>query len=536
MIEISPDGKRGVSAAYDGQTVSWDLEKDKILSRWDLDLGGWPTVFSADGERVLFTVRDGILLADWESQETLARRELDPYHNGYHVRATRSPSGEVFAFGTSSGLLLLEDRTLEIVREFDLDGLKGGEASFSEDGVLLTCSIGHGTGVRVFETATGNVRALLGPAEHVPHSYTTAALNPEGTRVALARESSIELWDVASQARIGILRGHHSRPSGLHFSADGEHLYSSGRQAKKWRVADGGMPRILGTHSGIVGDLEFSSDGEWLTSAALQELEVWEVSTGLRRSRHATGKVVSSLALRKSGTEIVTSHEDGELQVFDGRTGDRLERRRLAVDTLGSPALVQRLPNSSRLAAASWGRWGSSGGLFVLSEDLTPSWTASFGGQPSSLACAPDESWIAVGTQDGSVLLFEGLDWNRRTRIDAHHKRVTALAASADGQWMASASYDGEVRLWKVGSPSPAFTHQVSSESVAGLAFTTDGRRLLVAEYQGFLNFMDVPSGRLLLTWNEDEHRFQTLAMSPDGTRIAIGTWGGRILLFEIAP
>ena len=66
------------------------------------------------------------------------------------------------------------------------------------------------------------------------------------------------------------------------------------------------------------------------------------------------------------------------------------------------------------------------------------------------LAVAPDGSWLAVGSMDGEVRIWDVPTGQQRAILTGHTGQVEAVMPSPDGSWLATSSRGGEVRIWDV--------------------------------------------------------------------------------------
>jgi len=124
-----------------------------------------------------------------------------------------------------------------------------------------------------------------------------------------------------------------------------------------------------------------------------------------------------------------------------------------------------------------------------------------------------------------------------------HANAVTSVAYSPDGRWLASGSEDQTVILWD-----PATRHELRSLSehvgpVRAVAISPDGRRLAAAGGGISITIWDVETGREIRTITGDtttvgQAQFrlevETLAFSRDGVWLASGNWDGQISLWEV--
>jgi WD40 repeat protein len=59
----------------------------------------------------------------------------------------------------------------------------------------------------------------------------------------------------------------------------------------------------------------------------------------------------------------------------------------------------------------------------------------------------PDGTWLATGSRDGTVRVWDALTGTQRTKFTGHRFWVTAVAVAPDSSWLATCSRDGTVRV-----------------------------------------------------------------------------------------
>jgi hypothetical protein len=64
------------------------------------------------------------------------------------------------------------------------------------------------------------------------------------------------------------------------------------------------------------------------------------------------------------------------------------------------------------------------------------------------LAFDPNGRWLASGSYDGSVKVWDTATWAEPRTLVGHTERVDALAFDPNGRWLASGSYDESVKVW----------------------------------------------------------------------------------------
>ena len=199
------------------------------------------------------------------------------------------------------------------------------------------------------------------------------------------------------------------------------------RLINKWPLADLPAPAlrraILTGHVGLLTEVAIAPDGTWLASGGEDgTVRIWDPATGQQRAA-LTGHdgAVRAVAIAPDGTWLASAGEDGTVRIWDPATG----RQQAAVLT-GPDGAVR------------------------------------------AVAIAPDGNWLASGGDDGQVRIWDPATGRQRSRprrprpgarltrdrpgvqfaIAGHDGVVSAVAIAPDGTWLASASYDGTVRIW----------------------------------------------------------------------------------------
>jgi WD40 repeat protein len=154
----------------------------------------------------------------------------------------------------------------------------------------------------------------------------------------------------------------------------------------------------------------------------------------------------------------------------------------------------------------------------------------------TTLGFSPDGRWMATGSADDTVLLWDldHLDADPRP-LAGHTDDVVVLAFSHDGQWLATGSLDNTAMLWDLEDPEAEPRILAGhTDQVRSLAFSSDGRWLATGSFDGTIQLheMEVPDlGPHVL---EPGAGFVLcLAFSPDGSLLAAGTGSGAGYLWD---
>lgn len=229
---------------------------------------------------------------------------------------------------------------------------------------------------------------------------------------------------------------------------------------------------------------------------------------------------VTAFAYSKDGRTLASASFDGDVRLWDARTGKPLGAPLDGHD--GSVESLAFSPDGRTLASASGPTirlWGT--------RTRKPRGVLTAGGRGTfvdSMAFSADGDILTVAARGGPVR-----SWTARTRrplrsFDAGDAVHTAF--SSDGHVLAAMGADGSFRLWdaRTGKPRGA-PHRSHERAVYSLAISPDGRTLAAAG-DPKVRLWDARSGRQLaslpVAGNLDRSLI-SVAFSPDGRVLAVG-------------
>jgi WD40 repeat protein/energy-coupling factor transporter ATP-binding protein EcfA2 len=148
----------------------------------------------------------------------------------------------------------------------------------------------------------------------------------------------------------------------------------------------------------------------------------------------------------------------------------------------------------------------------------------------NSIAFSPDGRYIITGSSDKTVRLWD-LKGNRINTFQGHQHVVSSVAFSPDGKYIASGGYDG-MRLWdrKGKLIQPFLGHK---ERVFSVAFSPDGQTIVSANGKT-IQLWDLKGNSIGKPIKVHEYAVNSVAFSPDGKYIVTSGTDGTVRLVSV--
>jgi WD40 repeat protein len=493
-ISVSPDGRRIVTAQFDGSLRLWDAETGQPIGSPLTGHRGVAEVvtYSTDGHRIV-SGGDDKTVRVWNADTGQPIGQPFVGHTDKVTCLAISPNGHLIVSGSADRTIRMWNADTGQPIGAPLLGHDGpvGDVEFNPDGHQFASGADDKT-VRLWNADTGR---QIGPPL-IGHTDWVQSLSysPDGRRLVSASfDKTLRVWDTQTGKPVGEpFVGHTGSVASVAYSPDGHQIISGGEDdvVRIWNADTGqpvGDPRDGAT--GWVTGVQYSPDGHRFFSGSNDgTVRIWDA--GLHTWAGQMGNVLSA-RFSPDGHRVIAGGEDKTLQLWNADTG---------------------LPM---------------GGPMVGHTDVV-----------TSVAFAPDGHRVASASKDGTVRL-----WDSETGrpigqpFVGHTQAVTSVAFSPDGSLVVSAGHDKTVRIWDSFTGMPVGQPMIgATDAVSRAMFSPDGHRVAAASFDNLIRLWDVATGQQIgQPWSGHTSGVTSLAFYPDGRHLVSGSQDDTLRIWDVS-
>jgi anti-anti-sigma factor len=332
-------------------------------------------------------------------------------------------------------------------------------ALFGDDERLAVASW-DGNGCRVYDLVTGALQFSVATAPALPLSV---AVSPDQTHIAVGCDDGvIRIIDVAVRQVVQALRGHTGSVMALAFTAGGDRLLSTAKEAKSIRV--------------------------WSTKSWTTRKIITPGSVG----RPYTNWEAECVACSADGRSFVTGHVDGSVRIWESKKFQILH----LLDGLTWPVLSVAFSGDGTRVIAS----GHQGECAVWDVE-----TRSIVGQPTGQAgdiwatrLSKDGSLCAIACEDATIRVIS-LVHTGPASFENHHGAVTAICPLPREDQFVTTGFDGIVRVWN--SHGVLVSRHLASNAIYSACADPARRLVYLYTSSGTLEVLDLETGEFVFQW-----------------------------------
>ncbi|QRV93346.1 hypothetical protein RhiJN_21364 [Ceratobasidium sp. AG-Ba] len=225
------------------------------------------------------------------------------------------------------------------------------------------------------------------------------------------------------------------------------------------------------------------------------------------------GSRINSVAWSLDGRRIATGLDDGNVQLWDPKTGiTLLEPMR------GHSGIVRSVafsPNGRQLVSGSDDNsvivWDADTGA-ILAGPLCEHKAG-----VRSVRFSPNNVLIASGSHDQSVLLWDAKEGIVLRTLNGHSGTVFSVAFSSDGRRLASGSGDCSIRIWDTNAGT-ALIQPLTGHSawIFSVDFSSSDNYIVSGSDDSTIRIWDTATGNTLLVLQEHSEPVLSVLFSPD--------------------
>lgn len=342
-------------------------------------------------------------------------------------------------------------------------------------------------------------------------------------------------------ARLGTSRLRHKHAS-LHwtaFSPDSKILATCGLQeVRLWDLSTGRLIREIrdGDRPRSYHSIVFAPNGQWVAAEGGDAVCIWDVTTGQRL--HELKMNAQVIAVTSDSARLIATFNDGSISIWDTKTGKRIAELRQGhthrIFTAVTPNGFELSTMSEDNLICHWNLEEFKLERAIRVSRIPPS---------SGILFAPDGKTMAVSANAGPVEIWDTIAGKRLFWEHGEFCRGShGLAFNAKGTILATQVFDQtsdpvetKIALWDAKNGAFLRCLRLPTRSVDSIRFSPDGRLLLTtASRDPVARFWDTTSGKEILSLQGHAEPVQALAFSRDGRSLFSGANDGTIWRWDV--
>ncbi len=250
----------------------------------------------------------------------------------------------------------------------------------------------------------------------------------------------------------------------------------------------------------------------------------------VKRPLSETGHKIVFASYSKDGRYIITTGTDSSIIIWNT---DRLTIYRTLTGLSARPNVAVISPEKMVVMAGGKDNKISLWDLSVMPPVISRTFEG-HKGQIKSLDSDPEGKYMASGSADGSIRIWDIFSTNLIYELKGHKGDVNSVKFSPDGSMLASGGADGAIMLWNVERGSQIISVNGHKGWVRDIDFSSDGNVLASCGDDKLINIWQLPDLKKTITLSGHKNWVQSIDFSPDGKALLSGSRDRLIFLWDV--
>ncbi len=538
-ISLSPDEENLVSIHYDKGVRVWNVKNKTLLKEWSMPYHLKACAFSHDGKKIAIVGHWDITIWSFPQAQKIATL---PFGSGYFHSCTFSKDDKILLTACTDWNIQMWDwqekkivRTLQGHQEqvyqavYSHDGTR--IASVSKDSTIKIWDSHKGVLVKTLEgyTVSQNNRLIFQPSHR--GDIFSCVFTQDGKKLITGGvDNTIRVWDINSARILKILRGHKENVNYLALHPNQKNIASVSNDTfiNIWNIEGKDNPFLIGKHNGAALFCAFSPDGERVASCGDDlTIKIWNRSSGkLEKTLVGHFKSARGLAFSKDGKELISTGDDGSLRVWDLLKG----QQKKVVFHPGDRFLQCRyFAQDTQVVVGGY----TNTIFFYDRKTLKKVDSLSLGKNILKFELSPSGRLLVTGENSGKCKIWD-LQSKKIIHTFKHIAPVSYCCFDHEEKAILTACHDNRIRIWNLKKKALVHTLEGHNGNVHSLRLSPDGKRIFSCGDDYEIKIWDYQTGRHLLDLEGHHNRVLSCDFNPNGQEVISTSEDGQVLLWSI--
>jgi len=286
---------------------------------------------------------------------------------------------------------------------------------------------------------------------------------------------------------------------------------------------------VLSKHAGAVTSLAWSPDGALLVSgsedktAVIWKKDSWEPAAVLSG---AHVRSIMSLVFSSDGQKIYTG---GDRSIVAWNTDGTKDK------TIGTTVVdiwsLSLAPGGKYLAAGTFEK------KVHIYDLVTGAHVRTLDGHEKSVLAVAwlDENRLVSGSLDETVRIWDVPTGRILQTLTGHGGNIYSIAVHPATGLFVTASRDNSIRLWQAGKEKSIRTFIGHDQAVMSVSLSPDARWMLTGSYDNTVILWETATANKIYTFTGFEKGVNAVAFNPGAGLFSVGSGDGKVRVFEVS-